>query len=1471
MSGGKRRSDFGKIAGATACGAILLAGLAAGSHRHRARHSTAAIAPAVTLATSVRTTQRSFLPAPRAHAVSHSPKLNVPRRQVVPELRAVGVDSPALSPGSRVPAMQAYTALPMSFEANNGQTDQHVKFLAHAPGYTLLLTDQEAVLSLPTGSPTPASPHQRAETPLSGHRQTSGATKPARVVRLKFVGAATPSAIAGRDQLPSKTNYFIGNDPKQWHTNVPNYSAVEYRGIYSGVDAVFHGDNRRLEFDFNIAPGADPHAIALEVDGARRIRLNRAGDVLLGMDGTQDVMMGKPHIYQQSSAGRREIAGHYVLSARNRIAFALDPYDHAQPLVIDPTITYSTYLGGGISQETYINAIAVDGSGYAYVTGTFSADTVPFPTTPGSYNPGPAPAYGTFSFISKLKTDGSGLVYSTYFGGVNTYGEGGDQIFAIAVDSTGAAYFGGTSESEDNTPTTPGAFMPIRPSLYPVAFVAKLSADGSTLVYSTYLDGSPNSDGDTVGGIAVDSLGSAYVTGVTTATNFPTKTGAFQTVYKASPYLGTAFVTKLSADGSSLVYSTFLGGSTGENAVSQIGGTAAEGAIAVDTSGFAYVTGFTESTDFPTTTGAYSTTCGSPCQDVFATKVNATGTGLVYSTFLGGGGAGDKYSVGRSIAVDSAGSAFVGGTTNTPTFPVTSGALQTSAGVGFITKLKADGSSQVYSSYFGGYVMSVAVGSDDSAVLFGYSNTGYTFESTPDAFTIPGCASTAGCWYGFISKLTADGSALIFSSPIGGDAECCTIAGALDPAGDAYITGSTSSQDLYTTPGSFEPSLPSNYTGFTPFVAKVAFSSSTPLTLAPTTLPSGTAGVAYSQAITATGGTGAVTFAVTTGSLPPGLTLTPAGDLAGTPTQTGTTPFTVTGTDSTNDTGSQAYSLQIGCPTITVGPTTLAPGTAGTPYGPVTFTATGAIGTTTFAITTDTLPAGITFIAGVLAGETATQYGSFPFIVTVTDSNGCMGTVSDTLTLNPGVSTPPAAVTDNETITVTDTETFPALVDSETITVTDTDTVRAFNAIAITPSPASFNASSGTAYQTYPYTPVLFTATGGIGTLTLTETGALPSGMTFTGGTLSGTPSASSAGHTYTFSVTATDADGDQVTLLGYTLTVSTSTIPPANVTDPETITVTDTDTFPDVPDAETITVTDTDTVRAFNTIAIAPSAASFNASDGSGFQGATYGPVTFTAMGGTGTLTLSESGTLPAGLTFTDGVLGGTLSSSSAGTYSFSVTATDADGDQATQQGYTLTITAPPPPPSLRISAAPDSLTIVQGQTGVTTLTFTPAGGYAGTLGLSCSGLPANSLCAFSENGVPVDSVVLTGNDQPVTVVLTFETDVNIQQAEMKRTPPASGTIWHAIAFWWSGSLLGLAALRRNRLMSAKSQRWLGLWLLFFTGAMAAGLSGCGGNGGNGGFGTYVTPVGNSTVTVSASPASGAAQTLSIGITIAP
>jgi hypothetical protein len=457
-------------------------------------------------------------------------------------------------------------------------------------------------------------------------------------------------------------------------------------------------------------------------------------------------------------------------------------------------------------------------------------------------------------------------------------------------------------------------------------------------------------------------------------------------------------------------------------------------------------------------------------------------------------------------------------------------------------------------------------------------------------------------------------------------------------------------------------------------------------------------------------------------------------------------------------------------------------------------------------------------------------------------------------------------VTDNETITVTDTETFPDVADSEMITVTDKELVRAYNAITITPSPASFNASSGNSYATYAYTPAPFTATGGTGTLTLTETG-LPTVITFINGQLNGTPPTSSVG-TYPFSVTATDADGDSVTLQGYTLTIQPASAYPAQVTDNETITVTDTETFPGVAGAEQIMVTDTETVRAFDAIAIFPSASTFNAGDNAGVQSAKYGPVTFTATGGIGALTLSESGTLPAGLTFTNGVLGGTLSSTSAGTYSFSVTATDADTDQATQQGYTLNIGAPQIP-SLKIVANPNSLTIAQGQSGETMLTFTPSGGYTGTLALSCSGLPANSLCLFTQNGESINSLTLSGNNQAESVALTFETDVNSQQAGMKAAPPPlpPATILPAFAICFSSGLLGLASVRRKRNIPRNDRRWLSLLLLLLLVVAATfGLTDCGGSSN---FGSPVTPVGTSTVTVTAIPGSGTAQTLSISITI--
>jgi len=892
--------------------------------------------------------------------------------------------------------MKTYAALPMMFEANSGQTDPRVKFLARAPGYTLFLTDKEAVLSLPAGSPAPASPHQHEASPGSRRVQSPGAPKSARVVRLKFAGASTPTAITGRDQLPGKANYFIGNDPKQWHTNVPNYEAVEYRSVYPGVDAVFHGDNQRLEFDFNVAPRADPGVIALEVQGARRIHLNRAGDVLVRLDTARDAVLGKPRVYQQLPEGRREIAGNFVLRGPNRIAFSIGRYDHSLPLVIDPTLVYSTYLGGGnIYPNSAANdtgkALAVDSTGNVYVTGaTASTD---FPVTAGAFES--AYPYDIAGFVTKLNPSGSALIYSTYFG--NSY-PGNTTITGIAVDAAGDAYL--TGNTDYDFPTTPGAFQSSETNLYgSYAFATELNPAGTGLVYSTFLGGTETTGNVTTYafGIAVDASDNAYVVGTTTSPTYPTTPGAYQTSQNCTfPYLGTcttAFVTKVSAGGSSLSYSTYLG--TGTNRAN---------AVAVDSLGDAFVVGSTYASTFPVTPGAFQTTSSEVA--AFVTGLNPSGTALVYSTFLSGttSATGDAA---LAVAVDASGYAYVTGQVRDSDFPTTPGAYQRNLldyADAFVTKLNLTGSALVYSTYLPGLTTGYGIGVNSSGEAYvAGDNDGYenTFPTTPDAFQVSPPTTTTN---GFLTVFNSTGSGLVYSTYIGGPVgNLITDAYgiALDSSGSAYITG-MAEPGFPTTPGAFKTTLTANTNYLYPqnaFIMKFAFPAA-PLSISPTTLAAGTAGLSYGPVIlTATGGTGTVTFAVTAGAPPPGLTLTSAGLLSGTPTQTGTFPFTVTATDSIGDTASQAYTLTIGgaCSTITVGPSTLASGTSGTAYPAVTFTESGGVGTTTLS-ESGALPTGMSFVAGVLSG-TPTQTGSFPFTVTATDSNGCTGSVSVTLTV----------------------------------------------------------------------------------------------------------------------------------------------------------------------------------------------------------------------------------------------------------------------------------------------------------------------------------------------------------------------------------------------------------------------------------------------------------------------------------------
>ena len=633
-----------------------------------------------------------------------------------------------------------YGKLPLRFEANRGQTDSRVQFVSRGSGYTLFLTSGEAVLTLAK----PAAKQNSQDHVLGSARD--GASRQA-VVRLQLSGANPQPAVTQEDELPTRSNYFIGSDPAKWRTNVPNYGRVRYHNVYPGVDLVYYGNQGQLEHDFVVAPGTDPRVVTLVVRGARRLQLESSGDLAVHTTGG-DLRLLKPEIYQVVDGARRKIPGKYWLEGGNKVGFQIASFDRRRQLVIDPVLLYSTYLGG--NGRDGAGGIAVDSSGNAFVVGeTMSTN---FPTTTGAYQT--ALAGSANVLVTKLNATGTALVYSTYLGGTGAVNNGR----AIALDSSGDAYVTGVTSST-NFPTTNGAYQTTYAGTTNTynAFVTKLNPDGSALVYSTFLGGG-GGEGDQGYGITVDSSGSAYITGNTQSSNFPTTAGAFQTTLAGYE---DAFVTKVNPAGSALVYSTYLGGST-----DSIDGTSGS-SIAVDSSGNAFVTGGTGSPSFPTTPGAFQTALA-PLTNAFVSKLNPTGTALIYSTYLGTGA-----DSGQGIAVDSTGNAYVAGTTAQTDFPTTSGAYQRTCTTGgfdttFVTKLNATGTALLYSTCLGGVSTattgtrpaSIALDSTGNAYVTGYTSTA-DFPTTAGAYqtVLGGPLGNA-----FVTELNATGSALVYST-----------------------------------------------------------------------------------------------------------------------------------------------------------------------------------------------------------------------------------------------------------------------------------------------------------------------------------------------------------------------------------------------------------------------------------------------------------------------------------------------------------------------------------------------------------------------------------------------------------------------------------------------------------------------------------------------------------------------------------
>ena len=736
-------------------------------------------------------------------------------------------DSPE-NPTNAKPAKPALLAVPLSFEANQGQTDSQVKFLSRGDGYSLFLTSNEAVFTL---------------------RPPAGAKALPSVVRMELRGANRGAQVTGADKLAGVANYYVGNDPRKWRSGITTYGKVKYQGIYPGIDAVFYGNQRQLEYDFVVAPGADPKQISLGLTGAKP-SLDPDGNVVLKLaDG--DLALKKPVVYQNVAGEKKTVEASYTI-AGNKVRFHLGKYDHNQTLVIDPVFTYLTYLGGSsvdyiggitsVGQTTSpTHALAIDSAGDVYVTGETISNDFPVANAYQATRNEPGGAYT--AFVSALNPTGTALLYSTYLGGSvsnpNNQTNPFDIGASIAWDSfDNAVYVVGTTNAVD-FPTTPGAFKTQNVNGTYSAFVSKFNSIGQ-LTKSTYLG--PHL---TYGlSVTSDSLGRAYVVGYTSYSCNPSdSTCPFPTTPRAvipappASFNGYGFVSVFDTNLATLLYSTLLGD---PNAAPAVGGTTSEAfGVTVDPNGNFYVVGVTSSPSLPTTAGAFQRTLAAfNAQPLvgFAAKfgpVTANGATLTYLTYLEATGT-DFGDFPSGVAADSQGNAYVGGYTNSPTFPVTTGAYHTPCPLNgaalcpaaFVTKLNPAGTGLVWSALVepADFFSSIQLDTQGNVYVAGHNGCCSFVPVNP---VQPGLNNDAG----FVAKLDPTGSTLLFSSLIQGG---FTLRGlAVDAQENVYVTSYTYDTTLPTTPGAFQTALKNPGTGnsYDGFIAKFS--------LAPSITPGG--------------------------------------------------------------------------------------------------------------------------------------------------------------------------------------------------------------------------------------------------------------------------------------------------------------------------------------------------------------------------------------------------------------------------------------------------------------------------------------------------------------------------------------------------------------------------------------------------------------------------------------------------------
>lgn len=646
---------------------------------------------------------------------------------------------------------RAYGQLPMSFEVITGAREGEANAIAKSRGFNLFLVGSDAIMAVGKGDP-----------------------KNTNFVRMRVLGGNPRPKTSGIGRLGRRSNYLIGDDPNDWRIGVPNFERVLLSNVYPGIDLTYYGQRGDLEYDFVVAPRSDPRRIRLAFLGAPQLSLDN-GNLVLHM-GDGELHLHEPVVYQVRDGKKVPVSGRFALAKHSIVSFEIGRYDPRRALVIDPGLVYSSYLGG--SERDGALGIAVGKDGSAYVTG--STTSIDFPVSASGLQKDTGHSHSAV-FVTKLNQSGSAIEYSTYLGGSQQ-----NVGTAIAVNESGEAYVTGSTYSSD-FPVTTGTLQPHNAGDMD-AFIAKLSADGSHLLYSTYLGGSGE---DEARGLALDGSGSAFIAGVTRSNDFPVNRLRNHVNCGAGP-CQEAFVARINAMATAVDYVTSIGGS----------GDTSANSVALDATGSAYITGDTAARDFPASQGAFQTYASEhsacvpdgQCADVFVAKLSSQGS-VLYATYVGGRG--DQH--GNAIAVDDKGSAYVTGRTDSEDFPTTSGVPRGVASshptTAFVFKMDPLGSKLAFSTFLGGYQedegKAIALDAAGHVYVAGWTSSSL-FPTTADAFQ----SQLNGKSAGFVSQLDENGAQLKYSSLIGGSGSDVATAVALDMVGNIYVAGSTDSVDF---------------------------------------------------------------------------------------------------------------------------------------------------------------------------------------------------------------------------------------------------------------------------------------------------------------------------------------------------------------------------------------------------------------------------------------------------------------------------------------------------------------------------------------------------------------------------------------------------------------------------------------------------------------------------------------------------